>query len=215
MGGVTPKPYLNLVDRPILAHTLQLFQNMKAIKDIYLVVKDDDRLWVEREVINAYSFNKVREVIAGGKERQDSVYNAIKRIPPEDEMVIIHDGVRPLVDKETVIKTLDAARQTGAAIAAVPVKDTIKKVNEQGLVEETLDRTQIHLVQTPQAFYRELILQAYEKAFKDNLYGTDDALLVERLGTPIKVVMGNYENVKITTPEDMLYAETILRARGR
>ncbi|MBN1546526.1 MAG: 2-C-methyl-D-erythritol 4-phosphate cytidylyltransferase [Syntrophaceae bacterium] len=213
MGSNTPKPYLILQDRPVILHTLQLFQEAEIINDIYLVVHEPDIQYVEQQIVKKYALDKVKEIVAGGAERQDSVYQGIQKLRAEHEIIVVHDGVRPLLDVALLERTIATAKEEGAAITAVPVKDTIKSVDNRGMVEMTLDRSRLYHVQTPQAFKREIIMKAYDKAYQDDFYGTDDASLVERLGMPVKIVMGSYENIKLTTPEDLLYAEKILKLR--
>jgi 2-C-methyl-D-erythritol 4-phosphate cytidylyltransferase len=149
------------------------------------------------------------QVVEGGAERQDSVYNALRLLPSDCEWVLIHDGVRPFVSAALIDATMERARETGAAIAALPATDTVKRV-ESGVVVETLPRSEIYLVQTPQVFRMELLLSAYEEARRNGWSVTDDASLVERLGVTVSVVNGEPTNIKVTTPADLLWAEWFL-----
>jgi len=160
-------------------------------------------------------FEKVSKVIAGGLKRQDSVWEGLKYLKSEDGLVMVHDGVRPFVSQEILEKSIQETSRSGATIASVPVKDTVKMASEQGEVIETLDRNALWAVQTPQTFNYDILKSAYEKAFKDRFYGTDDATLVERLGVKVKIIPGSYENIKITTPEDLALGEAILRRRAK
>ena len=153
--------------------------------------------------------SKVNEILPGGKERQDSIYNAVKRLPKEIDLVLVHDGVRPFVTGDLILRTIEAAKTYGAAVAAVPVKDTIKEAKED-LLTNTLDRKHLYSIQTPQGFHRDILVRAYEEAYQKNIYGTDDAFLVEKTGQKVYVVKGNYFNIKITTLEDMVFGEAIL-----
>jgi len=215
MGQKIPKPYLSIASAPILVHTLRVFQESDLIDDIFLVVQEKDKAYVEKDVIHPYSLNKVRAIIPGGKERQDSIHHALPFLHSDHEIIVIHDGVRPLIDQDMLERTIDAAVKEGAVITGVPVKDTVKMINPSGKVDITLDREKLYLIQTPQAFRKEILARAYEMAYKEHFYGTDDASLVERLGIPVKVIRGSYENIKITTQEDLLLAEFFVQSRKK
>lgn len=207
MGTKESKQYLQLGNKPILVHTLELFQGLEEVEEIVLVVGADD---IERckEWTNLYKLSKVKAVVAGGAERQHSVHIGVKAI--RTEWVMVHDGVRPLVSASAVQACCEVAEQSGAAVLAVPVKDTIKQVNDAGVITATPDRRSLWAIQTPQAFRRSLLLEAHERAESDEFLGTDDAMVVERLGIPVTVAEGEYTNIKITTPEDLPYAQFLL-----
>ncbi len=215
MGQKIPKPYLSFASAPIVVHTLRVFQESDLIDDIFLVVQEKDKAYVEEDVIHPYSLNKVRAIIPGGKERQDSIHNALPFLQSDHEIVVIHDGVRPLIEQALLERTIDTAIKDGAAITGLPVKDTVKRVLPSGEVDMTIDRENLYLIQTPQAFRKEILAKAYEMAYKEQFYGTDDASLVERLGIPVKVIRGSYENIKITTPDDLLLAEYFVQNRRK
>ncbi|RXZ82724.1 2-C-methyl-D-erythritol 4-phosphate cytidylyltransferase [Paenibacillaceae bacterium] len=204
MGTAERKQFLHLQDKPVIVHTLERFENMDAIAEIVLVVSQEDvercEAWVQQ-----YSLSKLKAVVAGGAERQDSVYIGLQSL--DCEWVMIHDGVRPLVTSKAVQRCCSAALQSGAAVLAVPVKDTIKQVDESGVIVATPDRSSLWAIQTPQAFRRALLLEAHERALADGFVGTDDAMAVERIGVPVVVAEGEYTNLKITTPEDLPLAE--------
>lgn len=210
MGTKESKQYLQLADKPILVHTLELFERIGDVKEIALVVGSDD---VERcrEWLGRYGLTKVTAVMAGGKERQHSVHIGLKSITAE--WVMVHDGVRPLVTKEAVHACCEQARRVGAAVLAVPVKDTIKQVDDNGVIVATPDRRSLWAIQTPQAFRHALLLNAHERADADGFVGTDDAMVVERTGAPVAVAEGDYTNIKITTPDDLPWAEFLLQKR--
>ncbi|MBP1996453.1 2-C-methyl-D-erythritol 4-phosphate cytidylyltransferase [Paenibacillus eucommiae] len=210
MRSEESKQYMQLGGRPILVHTLQLFQNIQQIGSIVLVVGEAD---LERcsQYITEYAFTKVKHVLAGGKERQDSVYKGLGALSGETEWVLVHDGVRPFVAPEQVLSCWHKAMQEEAAVLAVPVKDTIKIVDEAGQIQSTPDRRSLWAIQTPQAFRFSLLLEAHERANVDGFVGTDDAMLVERMGVPVHVVEGDYYNIKITTPEDLPWGEWIAK----
>ena len=208
----TYKAFVSLLGRPLIAHTLDTFQKCPAISEIVLVVPPE-RVSHAEDLVKEFAFTKVRAVAPGGKVRQDSVRNGLAKISSNCEIVVIHDGARPLVRCDTITKSIEAAVADGAATVAVPVVDTIKVSNDGFYVSTTLDRSNLYAVQTPQTFRREVIEQAYEQAYVDGYIGTDDASLVERLGLPVRIVEGSYENIKITTPVDLVVAESLLSKR--
>ncbi|MCR8660744.1 2-C-methyl-D-erythritol 4-phosphate cytidylyltransferase [Paenibacillus endoradicis] len=207
MGTSESKQYLQLGDRPILVHTLERFQMMKDISEIVLVVSAED---VERcqQWRDQYNIMKLKVIIPGGTERQHSVYAGLQHI--ESSWVMVHDGVRPFVSEYAVKACCAKAVEHGAAVLAVPVKDTIKQVNSEGVITATPDRKSLWAIQTPQAFRHDLLLQAHEDALTKGLLGTDDAMVVEWAGLPVVVSEGEYTNIKITTPEDLPWAEQLL-----
>jgi 2-C-methyl-D-erythritol 4-phosphate cytidylyltransferase len=212
MGAGSNKQYLLLDGVPILAHTIRLFQEAPFIAGIYVVSPEQEIPFCRSEVVERYGFSKVRAIVAGGAERQHSVQNGLEAMHgvEKDDLVLIHDGVRPLVPLEVLEKAAAAADQFGGAVVAVPVKDTVK-VARDGIITETPPREQLWLAQTPQAFRYGLIRNAYASAAAEGFLGTDDASLMERLGWELRIVLGDYRNIKITTPEDMLLAEAFLK----
>lgn len=205
------KQFIEICGQSVLTHTLTVFAQIPEIAKIVLVVRAGEEDTCQN-MIPEIAENKTVLAI-GGKERQDSVHNGIRAITWECEYILIHDGARPLVTEEVIRRTLLAAQNSGAAICAVPVKDTIKQADSDGNVLATIPRESLWAVQTPQVFRADLIRRAYENAYVHNHYGTDDASLVEYLGEKIKIVTGDYENIKITTPEDIPTAEQILQKR--
>lgn len=208
MGTKESKQYLLLQNKPIIIHTLERFDRHPSIQEIVLVTGEQD---VERckSWIDEYGIATQIKVIPGGAERQESVYLGLRQI--EGPYVLVHDGVRPFVTEEQITACIKAAVDYGASVLAAPVKDTIKQVDEQGQVTATLERRSLWAIQTPQAFRCSQLLDAHEQAERNGFIGTDDAMLLERLGLPVKVVEGGYRNIKITTPEDLDYAEFILQ----
>jgi 2-C-methyl-D-erythritol 4-phosphate cytidylyltransferase len=212
-GGVS-KQYLLLGDRPILAHTLALFERHPLVKRIVMTVPADDLDFCRKAIVERYGFAKVSALVAGGTERQDSVRNGLEACSAAaEDIVLIHDGVRPFVTAETITAAVAAAQECGACVVGVPVKDTVKQVVGD-LIVATPERKSLWLAQTPQAFRYALIRAAHRAAVADGFTGTDDAGLVERLGRPVAMVAGNYRNIKITTPEDLLIAGAFLAAPG-
>ncbi len=209
MGTGQAKQYLRLNGRPILAHTLQVFQESGFIDEIILVVPEMDVSRVRREIVNANDFSKISMVLPGGRERQDSVRNGLDAVGEDCRVVVVHDGVRPFPPAALIRRVVAEAGRGRAAIAGVPAKDTVKRADPEGLVLDTLDRRELWLIQTPQAFPAAMLKEAYRKACAENHYGTDDASLVERAGYPVVIIPGDYRNIKITTREDLVVAEHI------
>lgn len=208
------KQYLLLREIPVLVRTLQVFQRSDVVRDIVLVVPEKDLLSIRKQFIEPYHLTKVSLVVPGGRERQDSVRHGLRSIEEPCDIVIVHDGVRPLVTQEMIGRVVKAAEEFGAASVGVKAKDTIKETAEGNVVVATLPRGNLWQTQTPQAFRYDLLCRAYEQAAKDNFYGTDDASLVERIGKKVHMIEGSYENIKITTSEDLLMAEALLKERS-
>lgn len=214
MGATVRKQFTKVGGKPIIAYTLEMFENSVQIDHIVAVVPKDAVDWVREEVVEAYGFRKIRAVVYGGETRQESVLNGLKALKEKTEIVLIHDAVRPLVSETLIRRVIDAARKTGAAITAVPARDTVKKV-ESGQIVGTLDRRLLWFAQTPQSFRYHIILGAHKRALEDHLQATDDASLVENYGTKVAVAVGSYSNLKITSPEDMPLFEYFLRQDNR
>lgn len=215
MGNQVNKQFLCLAGLPILVHTLKVLEDHPRINGIILVCREEEQEFCHTEIVERYLLKKVLKIVAGGKERQHSVFNGIKALPPTTGLVFIHDGARPFLDHGIIDEALAEATIVGAAVAAVPVKDTIKQAGPDGMVIATPDRSQLWQIQTPQVFNFNLILTAHRQADTDGFLGTDDASLVEYIGHKVKLVPGTYENIKITTPEDLLIGEAILRGRRK
>lgn len=213
MKSDTPKQYMVLCEKPVLYYSLRTFSQLDYIDGVILVVSsNDDISYVKREIIDKYQVEKVKDITVGGEERYYSVYNGLKCID-EADYVMIHDSARCLIDTDTIDRVYEEVRRSNAVVAAVPVKDTIKRSDDKGYAAETLNRAQLWQIQTPQAFDFDLIMNAYRTMMADeNRTGiTDDAMVVERYtDTKVKLVMGDYRNLKITTPEDMIIAEAFL-----
>ena len=201
MGGGQPKQYRALAGAPILAHTLRALLRSSLIAGAVIAVPFE-RIAATRRVLLRHGIDRVLDVVAGGAERQESVWNGVQAVPEGVEWIVVHDAVRPFVTRELVDRLLRAARRWGAATCGVPVRDSVKRVSEE-TVESTIDRAGLWLVQTPQAFRRDLLWEAHDKARRDGFTGTDDAVLVERLGARVAMVPGLPRNLKITTPDDL------------
>lgn len=213
MRHSTKKQFLSIGCKPILAYTLDAFDSIDRVDRIILVIPRGWKRYCQKEIIEKYEYRKEIEVTGGGARRQDSVACGLALVSSDYEIVIIHDGVRPFVTRRMVVESIAKARKFGACVVAVPVTDTIKMVGRDGVIKRTLPREHLWRVQTPQTFRLSLIKKAYAKALKDRFYGTDDAQLVERVNRPVKVVSGDYRNIKITTREDLILAETLLSGK--
>ena len=208
MGGTIPKQFLKLNGKPILYYTLKTLQDCGIISELILVVpkKEYDNAcadWLGKPEI-------VKKIVIGGEKRQDSVYNGFCEVSPQTEIVLVHDGVRPFLSRRMIQESVDVAREYGAAITAIPIYDTIKRVDTSGLVSQTVDREGLWRVQTPQVFRYKLLKEAFKKANSEKFTGTDEGTLIEHLGKPVKVVEGSERNIKITRPEDLWLSEIFI-----
>ncbi|MBR1646598.1 MAG: 2-C-methyl-D-erythritol 4-phosphate cytidylyltransferase [Selenomonadaceae bacterium] len=208
--GGTNKNLLKLAGEMVLLRSVKTFSQVERVNFLIVVVGADE-VDAVKKLLSEQKNLKPWVVTVGGSERQYSIANGLKLVPDDADTILVHDAARPLITVKTIEAVIDAAEQFGGAIAAVPAKDTIKIVGADGFVRHTPPRRELVAVQTPQGFKRDILLRAYEKAQEDNFLGTDDSSLVERLGVRIKVVSGEYSNLKITTPEDIFVAETFLR----
>ena len=211
MQGNLSKQYLPVDGKMILLHTLCVFELSPDIDEIILVAPEEDVLMVRQMIIESREISKVRHVMAGGKQRQDSVRNGLAVVEDHADIVLIHDAVRPFISENLIRQTVREAEKHGAVTVGMPVKDTIKRVDPGGWIVETMNRQLLWMTQTPQAFRRSVIQEAYLRADQDQFYGTDDASLVERMGLRVKMIAASYANIKITTREDLLIAEFLIK----
>lgn len=211
MKSKIAKQYLILQGHPILYYTIKAFENHESIDEIILVVGQDDLEYCKSEIIDLYNFKKVSKIVVGGSERYESVYEGLK-VMNDSHYVLIHDGARPFVNSKVLYDIINSVQLYKACIVGVPVKDTIKSVSLDGVVNSTPDRNTLWSVQTPQAFEYSLIKKAYDEVIKyPECSVTDDAMVVELMTNhKVKVVEGDYNNIKITTPEDLIVANQIL-----
>jgi len=214
MGARVRKQYLRLEDRPILAHTLVAIDACDALDHIVLVVPEDDFAWCRRQILADLHLDHDIRLVAGGQCRQHSVVNGLAAVDADDGIVMIHDGVRPFVSRCTMERLLVGVRGTGACIPALQATDTLKRVADSGVITATLDRQRIYMAQTPQAFSLRLIRDAHRQAGRAGFKATDDASVVEFAGGSVTVIPGERENIKITTPMDLVIARAILRDRS-
>lgn len=211
MNSKVQKQFLLIKGKPVLYYSLSCFQNSREIEEIIVVTGKDSINFCKQEIIEAYGFSKVKAVIAGGRERYDSVYAGLCACEDSD-YVFIHDGARPFLTEDMIRRGKEAVLASGACVIGMPSKDTIKIADENGMVASTPSRSLVWNIQTPQIFSYTAIREAYERARQQNMADiTDDAMVMERFGNmKIKLVEGSYENIKITTPEDIVVAEKIL-----
>lgn len=212
LGPGTNKPFHMLFGKPLLVWTLERLESSPEIKEIIPVLKEED-MQSGAEVLEKYSFSKIKRLVRGGAERQDSVYNGLRQLDGRTDIVFIHDGARPFISRNIIKNSIGSIKGFDGVVVGVPVKDTIKEA-EDGVIRRTLPRSPLWAIQTPQVFLYEPLIRAYNKAMEDKFYATDDSALVERLGGKIRIIMGSYENIKITTPEDIVFAECLLKHRA-
>jgi 2-C-methyl-D-erythritol 4-phosphate cytidylyltransferase len=213
MGGPVPKQFLSIGGLPLIVHSLRTLQASSVIDAIVLAVPQADLAYCQSDIVDAYRFTKVINVVAGGQERQDSVRNALAVLDDQVEIVVVHDAVRPFLTERMLEDVVAAARATGAAIIALPMRDTVKYVGANHVIERTVDRRPLWLAQTPQAFRRDWLQEAHRRAQIEAVPATDDAYLLEWMGRSVRVVEGSGENIKVTRPEDMVIGEAILASR--
>lgn len=204
------KQFIKLKDKEIIVYTLEKFYKHKSIDEIVVVVKEEEEEFFRKEIIDKYNFKNIK-LAYGGKERQNSVYNGLKLLDKKCDIVLVHDGARPFISEKLIDNCIEEAKNHNAVVVGVPVKDTIKVINEDNDIVDTPERSKLWAVQTPQTFNYDVLVKSYEDAFENNFYGTDDAMLVERIGYKVKMIEGSYNNIKITTQEDLNIGNQILQ----
>ncbi|MHC4268802.1 MAG: 2-C-methyl-D-erythritol 4-phosphate cytidylyltransferase [Planctomycetota bacterium] len=210
MGANVRKPFIMIGEKPVFFYTLEKFYKLKRVKEIIFVVNQKDLNIVKEKWSDELKAYKVTKVIAGGERRQDSIYNGLSRLDPDTKIILIHDAVRPLVHSEEIEAVIKSTEEKGAAIVASPMKLTVKKVDSSLKIIKTVPRQDLWMAQTPQGFKRDLIVEAYEKIKDSNEEFTDDAEVLEKAGQTVGIVTGSYDNIKITTREDLKLAEVML-----
>jgi 2-C-methyl-D-erythritol 4-phosphate cytidylyltransferase len=211
MNAGIPKQWIELKGKPVLSYTVEVFESDSSCKGIVLAANQQE-IEQMHEFVQTFGYKKVHHVVQGGSERQQSVYEGLKAVPADCGLVLIHDAARPFITQHLIDQLVKKAEGTGSAVLAVPVKDTVKRVIQE-MVEETIDRSSLWAVQTPQAFRLSVVREAHELAVKQNYMGTDDASLVEWMGKTVAIVMGDYHNIKLTTSDDLLFGQAILAER--
>lgn len=212
MGCNMNKQFIQLGDKPVLVHTIEKFQKSELIDEIIIIAREDEVDYCKKNIVGKYNFNKVTKVIKGGSERQYSVYNGLMAMDSRTDIIVSHDGARPFVTEKMISDSIEKAKEIGAAVVGVPVTDTVKMLKNDGEVsiDYTPKRSLLWSAQTPQVFKKEILIEAYEKALNDDVLGTDDSYLVERIGYNVSMVEGSYSNIKLTTPEDIILAESLI-----
>jgi 2-C-methyl-D-erythritol 4-phosphate cytidylyltransferase len=211
MKSGTNKQYMALAGRPILSYCLDFFERQDVVDAIVVICGAQEQEYCQREIIQRFKYRKVRAVMPGGRERQDSIWVGLQKLGDDTGLVAVHDGARPIITKEVWTRLVAAAREWGAAVPGVVSKDTLKLVDRDGFVQQTLPRSSVFAIHTPQIFKYSELMAAYRHAQEDSFQGTDDASLFERYIGRVKVVVGDYRNLKITTPEDIGVAEALLQ----
>lgn len=212
MGADVRKPYLQINGKPIFCYTLETYNKVADINQIIFVANELDLQMINDKWGTTLKELGVTNVVKGGKRRQDSVFNGLNHVNGDSEIVLIHDCVRPFVTQKIILQVIDKVKEHGAAIVAVPVKDTIKEVALQGAtsIKRTVPRANLWAAQTPQGFRNEIIMKAFKECHNNDFEATDDAQIVELCGNNVEIVLGSYENIKITTPDDLKIAEAIM-----
>jgi 2-C-methyl-D-erythritol 4-phosphate cytidylyltransferase len=215
MGGPVAKQFLLLGGQPLLLHSLRVLQRSPIIAEIILAVPAAERAYCLDHIVTPHGISKVRKIVSGGEQRQDSVRQALAEVTSDTDLVLVHDAVRPFLTDAMVDQVAHAAAVHGAAIVALPMRDTVKQVRPDGVIERTVDRAPLWLAQTPQVFRKDWLDEAHRRAQLNNVHATDDAYLVELLGRPVTVVEGSGDNIKVTRPEDVSIGEAILNERAK
>jgi 2-C-methyl-D-erythritol 4-phosphate cytidylyltransferase len=210
MHAGTRKQYLTVAGRTVLGHTLKKFDVCDDVDSIYLVVPEEDFDYCREKVLSPANLRKPTHLVVGGKQRQNSVFNGLKALEQKRGLVVVHDGVRPLIEPQQISSCIAEAQESGACILGIPAFDTIKRVDDANTIEATINRECLWLAQTPQVFRYKILHRAHQKAISDGFAGTDDALLVERIGYRVKIITGSKTNLKITTTEDLAIAQALL-----
>lgn len=216
LGGSVKKQFLTLCDLPVAVHTLSAFQTSPLIDEIICVASKDDLSFFER-LVSDHALTKVTKILPGGERRQDSVWAGLSYLGEwndRNDLVVVHDGVRPLVTSQLIERVIDAAHEAGGAVAALPLTDSLKQVSSDKMILKSVPRENLWTMQTPQVFRLGILLEAYRRGAKEGLEATDEAMLVENLGLPVRCVQGANDNIKITLPPDLEMAEILLRARA-
>lgn len=208
MGLGFNKIFTELAGKPILIQTLLTFSHCDCVDELVIAV-DINEMEIIKKVLSKIPRLKPYKIVAGGSERQYSVYNGLTAVSPEADIVLVHDAARPLISETVIQNVVNEVILSGSAVCAVPVKDTTAEINEFGFIEKVPNRDKLWAIQTPQGFKKEILTQAHKKAQEDDFLGTDEASIVRRTGHTVKLIMGDYDNIKITTPTDLLMAEML------
>ncbi len=200
------KQFIEVLGKPIIVYALEAFEHCDEVDEVILVISNDDIVYAQ-DLVKAFDLQKVTKIVSGGKRRQDSVLCGLKEVSQQADIIAVHDGARPLIRSADIAKVIQDGISFGAATLGVKVKDTIKMADEAGQVLSTLDRSCLYNIQTPQVFRKHMLLEGYANAESKQMEFTDDASLVEAIGVPVRITEGRYDNIKVTTPEDLIYME--------
>ncbi len=210
MGQNIDKAFLSLGTKPVLIYSLLAFEKCRDIEEVVLVVRKE-RIEAARYAVQMFGCNKVKNIVSGGNKRQDSVMAGLDVVGEDCEIVTVHDGARPCVTPELISETIKSAKAHGSGVAAVKITDTVKVVEKNMVISETIDRTKLWRVQTPQSFKRELLLKAFEVVKRKKLIVTDESSAVELISKDVRIVVATPSNIKITTPDDLVLAAALMR----
>lgn len=210
MGATISKQFLLLKGKPVFVHTLERFEQCREVNEIVVATQKKSFPFVQ-EMKERYALSKMAPPVEGGDRRQDSIFNAMNVVDARAEIICVHDAVRPFIHLKEIVQSIETAKYYGASIVAVRAKDTMKRASTDGRIAETLNRSSLWSVQTPQTFQKKILFDAYEHAMNKHITATDDSFLVEQIGISPIIVEGSYENIKITTPDDLLMAELLLQ----
>lgn len=210
MGLPINKQFIHVLGKPILLHTLERFKDIGCIRHILIMTREGEEEEV-KSILKEADLEVPVSIVTGGRERQDSIAAGLAAMPPETDLVLTHDGARPFVSKEEVLSVIEGAMTHGAACLMTPLKDTVKISQDGARVDYTPNRANLYSIQTPQGFSKDIIIRAYDQAYAENYYGTDDCSLVEKTGQEVRLVRGSYNNIKITTEEDLVLADAIAK----
>lgn len=210
MGGKTPKQFLPLAGKTVLEWTISSFEDNNEIDEIVIAADKQNINFIDEKIVKKNSFKKVTHIIAGGEERQNSVYNSLVYVDDRADVILVHDAVRPFPPRKGIQQAIASAMEGKGGVLSMPLSDTLKKVDGEGLVISTIDREGLHAIQTPQVFPAESLKMAFEKANREGFFATDEGMIMENAGFPVYTFPGNKTNIKITTQDDLLLAEAIL-----
>jgi len=208
MGNGSPKPYRRLGQRPLIGYVLETLGECAEVDRIVVIVSAEEQEFCREKIIPTCNLHKPWQLVVGGARRQQ--YKGVKAIQGLADTVVVHDAARPLISLQLLQECIFEAKKCGACIVGVPVRDTLKKVGERDIIDKTIPRSHLWMAQTPQVFHYDLLWNAHQKALQEHFEGTDDSVLVERLGLPVKMIRGSYKNIKVTYPEDLLLVESWL-----
>ncbi|WP_101774020.1 2-C-methyl-D-erythritol 4-phosphate cytidylyltransferase [Peptostreptococcus faecalis] len=209
MNAGKNKQFIDVNGKPLIAWTIDKFYKCRRIDEIILAIRKEDEDIIN-SVLLKYNFRNIK-IVYGGDTRQDSIYNCIKSIDSEPDILLIHDGARPMITEEIIVKSIEGSKKYGCACIGVPVKDTIKILDNEEFISDTPNRDLLWIAQTPQSFKFDIIKSSYINAYKKNLSATDDASLVEKFGYKVKMILGEYSNIKVTTPDDLKHVEYLMK----